>query len=67
MYMFKENVVNVFNQRSIAREIGVSFETINRIFNRKQKCSKTIAYCICKVINPNAEIEDYFEEYKKGE
>jgi len=67
MYMFKENVVNVFNQRSIAREIGVSFETINRIFNRKQKCSKTIAYCICKVINPNAEIEDYFEMYKKGE
>jgi DNA-binding XRE family transcriptional regulator len=65
--MFKENVVNVFNQRSIAREIGVSFETINRIFNRKQKCSKTIAYCICKVINPNAEIEDYFEMYKKGE
>ena len=67
MYMFKENVTNVFNQRAIAREIGVTFETINRIFNRKQKCSKLIAYSICKIINPNAEIEDYFEVYKKGE
>lgn len=65
--MFKEGVVNVFNQRAISREIGIAYETANRIFNRKQKCSKTIAYCICKSINPNAEIEDYFEAFKKGE
>lgn len=67
MYMFKEDVINVYNQRAIAREIGTSVETINRIFNRKQKCTKPIAYCICKIINQNAEIEDYFEVYKKGE
>ena len=66
VYIFKENIINVYNQRAIAREIGVTFETINRIFNRKQKCSKLIAYSICKIINQNAEIEDYFEIYKKG-
>jgi plasmid maintenance system antidote protein VapI len=64
MYLFKEDVINVFNQRAIAREIGLAPETVNRIFNRKQKCSKMIAYCICKVINPNAEIIDYFERIK---
>lgn len=65
MYMLKENIINVFNQRALAREVGISFETVNRIFNRKQKCSKVIAYSICKCINPNAEIEDYFEVYRK--
>lgn len=67
MYLFKENVVNVFNQSAIAREVGLTVETVNRIFNRKQKCSKLIAYSICKTINANAEINDYFESIKKGE
>jgi len=64
MYEFKKDVINVFNQAAIAREVGITTETVNRIFNRKQKCSKRTAYCICKVINKNAEIEDYFE--RKG-
>lgn len=62
MYFFREDVVNVFNQSAIAREVGVTVETINRIFNRKQKCSKVLAYCIVKTINENAEIENYFEK-----
>lgn len=65
MYKFKENVNKDFNQREIARITGLAFETVNRIVNRKQECSKVSAYCICKAINPNAEIEDYFD--KKGE
>lgn len=60
MYLFKDNVVNVFNQSAIAREVGLTVETVNRIFRRKQACSKRTAYCICKVINMNAEIDDYF-------
>lgn len=67
MYMFKDDVVNVYNQRAIARQTGASIQTINRIFKRKQKCSKLLAFCICKTINPNAEIEDYFDYYKKGD
>lgn len=67
MYLFKQDVVNIFNQSAIAREVGLAIETVNRIFNRKQKCSKITAYCIVKTINENAEIEDYFELVKKGE
>lgn len=67
MYLFRNDIVNVFNQRAIAREVGLTPETMNRIFNRKQKCSKTTAYCIAKTINANAEISDYFELVKKGE
>lgn len=64
MYYFREDVINVFNQSAIARQVGLTVETVNRIFNRKQSCSKTTAYCIVKTINKNAEIEDYFK--KKG-
>lgn len=65
MYIFRSDVEKIFNQSALARVVGISVFTINRIFNRKQATSKTTAYCICKAINPNAEIEDYFE--KKGE
>lgn len=61
MYIFKQNDINIFNQTAIARQVGIAKETANRIFNKKQKCSKIIAYCIVKTINQNAEIEDYFE------
>ena len=64
MYYFKTEIDNIFNQSAIARKVGITVETINRIFNRKQGCSKMTAYCIVKTINENAEIEDYFEKTK---
>lgn len=64
MYYFKTEIDNIFNQSAIARKVGITVETINRIFNRKQACSKMTAYCIVKTINENAEIEDYFEKTK---
>ena len=64
MYIFREDVDNVYNQTRLANKIGISVFTMNRIFNRKQKTSKTTAYCIAKAINPNAEIEDYFKKVK---
>jgi plasmid maintenance system antidote protein VapI len=67
MYYFKEDVINIFNQSEIARQLGVAVETISRIFNRKQGCSKLMALCIVKVIHPEAEINEYFEIKKKGE
>jgi len=65
MYRFKSGLGLVFNQRQISRQTGLAFETINRIVNRKQNCSKVSAYCICKSINQDAEIEDYFELVEK--
>ena len=35
-------------------------ENLN-ISNRKNACSKILAYCITKYLGENAEIEDYFE------
>lgn len=65
MYYFRQDIVNVFKQTAIAKEAGLNIATVNRIFNGKQGCSKTTAYCISKIINANAEIKDYFK--KKGE
>ena len=52
-------------QIDIAREVGIAEATLSRIINQKQICSKITAYCITKVINSEAEIEDYFEK-KEG-
>lgn len=61
MYYFRKDIVNVYNQSAIAREVGLAIETVNRIFNRRRPCSKTTAYCITKIIFKEAEIEDFFE------
>lgn len=65
MYFLKKDIPDIFNQSAIAREVGLAIETVNRIFNRKQSCSKVTALCITKLICNDAEIEYYFE--KAGE
>ena len=66
MYQLKDtSKISIINQSKLARKIGVNQATLNRIFNQKQNCSKIMAYVICKAINENAEIEDYF--IRKGE
>jgi DNA-binding XRE family transcriptional regulator len=68
MYRLKDtNKIAIINQSELARVVGINNSTLNRIFNKKQNCSKIIAYAIVKTINENAEIEDYFELIKKGE
>lgn len=65
MYLLKDiEKVKIINQSQLSTMIGISKGTLNRIFNRKQKCSKLIAYAITKTINDNAEIEDYFERVR---
>lgn len=65
MYILRNSEkVSIINQSELARKIGINQATLNRIFNKKQKCSKIMAYTIVKSINENAEIEDYFERIK---
>jgi hypothetical protein len=65
MYLLKEiDKIKIINQSQLSIRIGFDKATLNRIFKRKQKCSKLIAYAIVKTINENAEIEDYFEKVK---
>ena len=66
MYQFKDiSKITIINQSGLARKIGIAQSTLKRILNKKQNCSKLMAYDIVKTINENAEIEDYF--VKKGE
>ena len=70
MYILKENIVvdlKCETQRKVAEKIGITEQTLSKILNRKMACSKMIAYCIVKINNSEAEIEDYFEIIKKGE
>ena len=66
MYTFKDkNVAKMFNKTQMAKVIGLNPDTLRRVINGKQECSKLVAYCITKFLNHEAEIEDYF--IKKGE
>lgn len=62
MYILKKDVkVDFDNQSKIARTIGIDKSTLNRILQKKQGCSKRIAYSIVKASDKENEINDYFE------
>lgn len=66
MYTFKDkNVAKMFNKTQMAKVIGLNPDTLRRVINGKQECSKLVAYCITKFLDDEAEIEDYFK--KRGE
>lgn len=59
MYKIKKEI-KFANQRKASEEIGIAQETLSRIINGKQSCSKMTAYCITKTFKKNLEIEDLF-------
>ena len=63
MYRFKKELfINIkINQGRIADEIGISRQYINGVINNRKKKKKIVAYAMTKLINSNAEINDYFE------
>lgn len=63
MYFIKDGIVinKDISQVEMSKEIGCSQETLSRILNKKQSCSKTLAYAITKLINPDFEISTLFE------
>lgn len=62
MYIFKDkNVAVTYNKVQMAKVIGLNPDTLRRIINGKQSCSKLSAYCITKFLDSEAEILDYFE------
>ena len=66
MWTFKDKeVTKTYNKEQMAKVIGLNPDTLRRVINGKQECSKLVAYCITKFLNYEAEIEDYF--VKKGE
>lgn len=66
MYTFKDKeIAKMFNKTQMAKVIGLNPDTLRRVINGKQECSKLVAYCITKFLDDEAKIEDYF--IKKGE
>jgi len=61
MWHFKDKqVAEKYNKTKLAEFIGLAPDTLRRVINGKQDCSKLVAYCITKTLDSDAEIEDYF-------
>lgn len=61
MYRIREiGLLEEYNKVKVAEKIGLHPDTLRKIINGKQECSKLVAYCITKYINSDAEVEDYF-------
>lgn len=69
MYKFKEEILinSEFpnTQKKMAEIIGISESYFSKILNGRRFCSKVLAYSITKILNPNKEIEDFFERIKR--
>ena len=65
MYIAITEKFVTIKQVAIARIVGISEQTMCRIINKKQGCSKRTAYCIVKAIHPEAEIDEYFTRKEK--
>lgn len=66
MWTFKDKeVAKTYNKEQMANVIGLSPDTVRRVINGKQECSKLVAYCITKFLNSEAEIEEYFIRKEK--
>ncbi len=62
MYLFRDkNVAITYNKVQMAKVVGLNPDTLRRVINGKQNCSKLVAYCITKFLNSEAEIVDYFD------
>lgn len=62
MYTFRDkNVAITYNKVQMAKVVGLNPDTLRRVINGKQSCSKLVAYCITKFLNSEAEIKDYFD------
>ena len=63
MWKFKDkSVMDEYVLKISADKIGLHPDTLRKVVNGTQSCSKLVAYCITKYINSNAEIEDFFEK-----
>ena len=65
MYIFnkelKKELMGDMTIRGIANLMGITEGYVSQVLNGKKKCSKLVAYCICKIFNYNLEVEDCFE------
>ena len=61
MYIWKHKNLCLRKQQEASKTIGVTPQYLSAICGRKLAIKKTLAYCITKYIDSEAEIENYFE------
>ena len=65
MWRFKDKeVAKIYNKKQMADIIGIRPETLRRVINGTQDCSKLVAYCITMFLSKDAKVEDYFERVR---
>lgn len=56
-----EDIKKKFRYPYLMKTIGISKSYVSLILNRKKVVPKPVAYCLTKVVDKEAEIEDFFE------
>lgn len=68
MYSFKaeklQEVKGKYKLGHLASIVGISSTLMSQIINGHRSCPKPTAFCITKMIDKEAEIEDYFNMVK---
>jgi plasmid maintenance system antidote protein VapI len=62
MYRIKKKIEFKESHYKIAEKLGIAPESLSRILNGKANTKKLTAYCLVKMADSTAEIEDYFEK-----
>ena len=69
MYLFRkekvEEITKRFKIKQLAKEIGIHEVQLSRIIHNKSKTSKPVAYIFTKLVDKEAEINDYFIRKEK--
>lgn len=49
-----------FKFKWVAKTIGINPNTLSQMVKKNKPCMKLTAYCLTKLLNANAEIDEYF-------
>ena len=68
MYVLNDKAKNLlmnFKFKWIAKTIGINPDTLSKMVKKNKPCMKLTAYCLTKLVNADAEIDDYFIREEK--
>ena len=68
MYVLNDKakeLLSHFKFKWIAKTIGINPDTLSKMVKKNKPCMKLTAYCLTKLLNADAEIDDYFIREEK--
>lgn len=68
MYILNDKakeLLSHFKYKWIAKTVGINASTLSAMVKKNKPCMKLTAYCLTKLLNADAEIEDYFIREEK--